>query len=214
MKLSDLQNLDMQNVGSWPVPVKIAAVLLLGAAIIGAGWYLDWRHQHETLVKAEAKERELKQAFETKQRKAANLEPLKRQMEDMQQSFGDMLRRLPNRTEVAALLVDISQQGLAAGLEFELFRPGREQPADFYAEQPIQIRVTGTYHEFGRFVSGVADLPRIVTQHNVKITPQGRDPKLLVMETTAKTYRYLDEDEEAEIQRQAQAAARQQQRRR
>jgi SP family xylose:H+ symportor-like MFS transporter len=115
---------------------------------------------------------------------------------DIKETFGDLLKRLPNRTEVAALLVDISQQGLGAGLEFELFKPGNEQPADFYVELPIQITVVGTYHEFGQFISGVSDLPRIVTNHNVKIAPQ-KDGNLL-LQTTAKTYRYMDEEEEEE----------------
>lgn len=195
MKLSDLNNLDVNNIGSWPKPVKAAAVVLVCAAILGLGWYYDTKGQQETLKTAQAREVELKQTFETKQRKAANLEALKRQLEDIKATFGDMLRRLPNKTEVAALLVDISQQGLGAGLEFELFKPGNEQPAEFYVELPIQIRVTGTYHQFGTFISGVSDLPRIVTNHNIQIRTLGED-KGLVMETTAKTYRYMDEDEE------------------
>ena len=116
-------------------------------------------------------------------------------MEDIKETFGDLLKRLPNKTEVAALLVDISQQGLGAGLEFVLFQPGKEQPADFYIELPIRITVVGQYHEFGKFISGVSDLPRIVTNHNVKIKPKG-DGKL-ILETTAKTYRYLDDEGEA-----------------
>ena len=115
-------------------------------------------------------------------------------MENIKETFGDLLKRLPNKTEVAALLVDISQQGLGAGLEFELFKPGRERQADFYVELPINISVVGTYHEFGQFISGVSDLPRIVTNHNVKIKPKGSQ---LVLQTTAKTYRYMDEEEEA-----------------
>lgn len=200
MKWSELQNLDLQNLGSWPQPVKVVAVVLVCALILGAGWYFDTQHQQEALDKARSQESTLKETFEVKYRKASNLAALKQQLEDIKESFGDMLRRLPNKTEVAALLVDISQQGLAAGLEFDLFKPGNEQPADFYAELPIQIRVTGDYHEFGEFVSGVADLPRIVTQHNVKIrkkSGKGSKGGLLAMETTAKTYRYLDEEEEA-----------------
>lgn len=197
MKWSDVQNLDFQNIGNWPVPIKAVAIAILCAAILAAGWYFDTQNQQATLDKARTQEVELKQAFEAKAKKAANLDALKRQMADMKQSFGDMLRRLPNKTEVAALLVDISQQGLAAGLEFQLFKPGKEVPAEFYVELPIQIRVTGTYHQFGQFVSGVADLPRIVTLHDIHIVNTGAKDNKLVMELTAKTYRYMDENEEA-----------------
>ena len=120
---------------------------------------------------------------------------LKQQLEDIKETFGDLLKRLPNKTEVAELLVDISQQGLGAGLEFELFQPGNEKPADFYVELPIKIRVVGDYHEFGNFISGISDLPRIVTSHNIKISQSGTK---LSLETTAKTYRYVDEYEDAQ----------------
>jgi type IV pilus assembly protein PilO len=170
------------------------------AILLGAGWYFDTQEQQIQLEKVIKMETELKTAFEIKQKKAANLAALEKQMEDMAQTFGEMLKRLPGKTEVAALLVDISQQGLASGLEFELFKPGVEAPADFYVELPIRIRVTGSYHQFGEFVSGVADLPRIVTQHDIQITRgtgAGKESgSTLVMETTAKTYRYQDEDEE------------------
>lgn len=197
MKMSDLQNLTFENVGSWPLPVKAAAVALACGALIGVLYWKVTGPQLERLAQAEAREQELRNSFEIKQRKAANLEALKQQMIDMKETFGDMLRRLPNKTEVAALLVDISQQGLGAGLEFELFKPGNEQPADFYAELPIQVRVVGTYHEFGTFISGISDLPRIVTTHDVKIRPKDATGGQLVMEMTAKTYRYLDAEEEA-----------------
>ncbi len=193
MKMSDLSTLTMDNIGTWPIPVKVVTIVLVCGLILGSGYYQFTKPQIVTLDEVVAKEEQLKLAFEAKQRKAANLEALKQQLVDMEESFGDMLRRLPNKTEVAALLVDISQQGLGAGLEFELFKPGSEQPAEFYAELPIQIRVVGNYHEFGRFISGVSDLPRIVTNHNIKIRERGEG--LLAMETTAKTYRYLDEDE-------------------
>ncbi|MCC7410798.1 MAG: type 4a pilus biogenesis protein PilO [Gammaproteobacteria bacterium] len=196
MKMSDLQNLTFENVGSWPLPIKTAAIVLASVGMLGGLYWYVSKPQLEELKVAESREQDLRNSFDIKQRKAANLDALKQQMVDMKESFGDMLRRLPNKTEVAGLLVDISQQGLGAGLEFELFRPGNEVPADFYAELPIQIRVVGEYHEFGKFISGVSDLPRIVTNHNIKI--RRKDPKgnLLVMETTAKTYRYLDDEEE------------------
>jgi len=201
MKLSELQNLDVENIGGWPAPVKGLAIAFLCAAILGLGWYLDWSNQIAALDEAERKEAELLDSLRFKQQKAANLEALKEQLAEIKTSFGDMLRRLPKKAEVAALLTDISQQGLGAGLEFELFKPGAEQPKDFYVELPIQIRVTGNYHQFGQFVSGVADLSRIVTQQDIKITNQQRK-QVLVMETTAKTYRYMDAEEEAAVQTQ------------
>lgn len=194
MKLSDLNNLTLENLGTWPVPVKFVCALVVFAMILGFGYWNDVSEQQLRLVEAVEQESNLRVAFEAKQKKAANLEALKQQQEDIKQTFGDLLRRLPNKTEIAALLVDISQQGLAAGLEFELFRPGAEQPADFYVELPIQIRVAGTYHAFGKFISGVSDLPRIVTNHDIHIAPRG-DTGVLVLETTARTYRYTDESE-------------------
>ena len=195
MTLSELNNLSFDNIGSWPVPVKIVFIILVCSAILGVGYWKDISVLQEDLQKVQAEEADLKVTFEAKQKKVATLKALKQQLEDIKETFGDLLKRLPNKTEVAALLVDISQQGLGAGLEFELFKPGREQPADFYVELPIQITVVGDYHEFGPFISGVSDLPRIVTNHNVNIKP-GAEGKL-VLETTAKTYRYMDEEEEA-----------------
>lgn len=196
MNVSDLRQLELKNIGSWPRPAKALAIGLTCLLVLGAGWYVDLQDQATLLAEVEQKELALKQDLESKQAKAVNLDALTVQIEDIKQSFGDMLKRLPNKTEVAGLLVDISQQGLGAGLEFELFKPGNEQPADFYVELPIQIRVTGSYHQFGQFVSGVADLPRIVTQHNIHITSKA-SPGGLVMESTAKTYRYLGDEEES-----------------
>ncbi len=195
MNLSELQNLDPQNIGNWPAFAQTLVLVILFVVILGAGWYFDTQNQQQVLVTAEKKEVDLKQSFEFKQKKAANLGALKRQMALMKETFGELLQSLPDKTEVAELLQEISQQGLATGLEFELFKPGKEQQTEFYVELPIKIRVTGDYHQFGEFVSGVADLERIVTQHNVIIRPEGKDGGL-VLETTAKTYRYIDEDEE------------------
>ncbi len=195
MTLSDLNNLSFDNIGSWPVPIKIAFITIICTGILGLGYWKDVSVLQEDLQKVEAEEVDLRITFEGRQKKAANLNALKQQLEDIKETFGDLLKRLPNKTEVAALLVDISQQGLGAGLEFVLFKPGKEQPADFYIELPIRITVVGQYHQFGKFISGVSDLPRIVTNHNVKIKPKG-DGKL-ILETTAKTYRYLDDEEEA-----------------
>ena len=190
MNLSDLNNLDLSSSGNWPAPIKAVAIIVLCVGVLGAGYWFDTKEQLAALEKKEKQETEKKQIFEGKQRKAANLEPLRQQLEEMKQSFGAMLRQLPNQAEIDALLVDISQTGLASGLEFELFKPGKETQAEFYAEKPIQIRVRGRYHEFGEFVSGVAALPRIVTQHNISVNPSQSE---LVMDATAKTYRYLEE---------------------
>ena len=196
MKMSDLKNLSLDNIGTWPIPVKVVFALIVSAAILGLGWWQDVSKLRDGLTKVQGEEIEHKETFVVRQQKAANLAALEQQLEDIKETFGDLLKRLPNRTEVADLLVDISQQGLGAGLEFELFKPGNEVPAEFYVELPIQIRVAGNYHEFGNFISGVADLPRIVTTHDISIK-HGQTADL-VLETTAKTYRYMDEEEEEE----------------
>jgi len=201
MKLSDLQNIDWQRVGTWPMPVKTTAIILISALVLGGGFYTFTQDQIAKLGKARATEDELKLSFEAKQRKAANLVPLQRQLAEIERQFGGMLRLLPNKTEIEGLLIDISKSGLASGLEFELFKPEQEKPAEFYAIKPIKIKVVGTYHEFGEYISAVAALPRIVTQHNIRITPRGNsqpDRQLenpLTMELTARTYRYLDDSE-------------------
>lgn len=213
MKLSeiDINELDFSNIPDWPLPVRIFVIALVAVVVLFLGYWFDVKTQLETFDQATFKETELKKKFERDAAKAANLDAYKQQLDEMRQSFGTMLRQLPNKTEVADLLVDVSQTGLASGLEFELFKPQNEIPKDFYAELPISIKVKGTYHEFGEFVSGVAALPRIVTVHDISITPssgkpdkKGKPPKAaqssggeLLMELTAKTYRYLDEDEEA-----------------
>lgn len=201
LDLNRLNELDFSNIHAWPLPARSFVIILVAAAVIFLGYWFDIKDQQAQLQKVEREEQELKSQFESKAAKAANLEAYKQQLEEMRQSFGTMLRQLPNKTEVAELLVDVSQTGLASGLEFELFKPESEIPKDFYAELPISIRVRGSYHEFGNFVSGVAALPRIVTIHDIGITPgkDGQDSQgELVMELTAKTYRYLDEDESEE----------------
>ena len=195
MNLSDINNIDFSNAGNWPAPIKAVAIVLLCVGLLGAGYWFDTKEQLAVLEKTEREEKTKRETFEAKQRKAANLEPLREQLEEMKQSFGAMLRQLPNQAEIDALLVDISQTGLASGLEFELFKPGDETQAEFYAEKPIKLRVRGSYHEFGEFVSGVAALPRIVTQHDINISPTQSE---LVMEATAKTYRYLEEEEQVQ----------------
>lgn len=198
MNLNELNELDFSNVGNWPPVAKGILVAVLVAAVVFAVFWFDTRHQQEQLEKLQKEEQTLKDTVKVKAARAAMLDEYKQQLEDMRQSFGEMRRQLPSKTEVAALLVDISQTGLASGLEFELFQPQPEIVKDFYAELPIKIRVTGSYHEFGNFVSGVAALPRIVTLHDITLQPKGRDQSGdLVMTATAKTYRYLDEGEVA-----------------
>lgn len=194
MNLEELNDLDYQDMGNWPLPAKAIAIALLCVVVLFAGYWFDTKDQQEQIERLEKKEHTLKKDFKNNARKAANLELYKQQMVDMKQSFGAMLKQLPSKTEVAELLVDISQTGLASGLEFELFQPTAEVPLEFYAELPIKLRVTGKYHEFGSFVSGVAALPRIVTLHNFSIKP-AKNGKL-IMEATAKTYRYLEEEEQ------------------
>lgn len=195
----DINDLDFSNIANWPVAARMFMIILIAIAVIGLGYWFDIKDQQLRLDQAKSRENELKAEFETKARKAANLEAYEQQLEEMRQSFGAMLRQLPNKTEVADLLVDVSQTGLASGLEFDLFKPQGEAPLEFYAELPISIKVRGTYHEFGAFVSGVAALPRIVTIHDIAIQSAGKDAvnDELSMELTAKTYRYLDESEEA-----------------
>lgn len=192
MDLSELNDLTLENIGEWPALIKGIVVLVICGAILGAGYYYHMKDVYLDLEKVEKEEQALRQEFERKQAKAVNLDAYRAQLKEMEESFGAMLRQLPDKTEVAALLVDVSQTGLAAGLEFELFQPMPEIKKDFYAELPIKIRVVGDYHEFGEFVSGLAALPRIVTVHDVKISRQ-KDSDKLVMEATAKTYRYLEE---------------------
>jgi type IV pilus assembly protein PilO len=163
--------------------------------VIFLGYWFHTKDQLLELDKVEQQETDLRVIFEKKAQQAANLEAYEQQLEEMRESFGAMLRQLPNKTEVADLLVDVSQTGLASGLEFELFKPQQENPREFYAELPISIRVIGEYHEFGDFVSGVAALPRIVTLHNVNISRVGN---MLAMDLTAKTYRYLESEERTE----------------
>ena len=196
--LSELRNIDLHDFGKWPLLVKVVAIVLLCGALGGTGFWFDTRAQLESLDVVRSKEGELKEIFKAKQRQAANLVAYKNQMEEMKRSFGTMLRQLPSKTEVDDLLQDVSQTGLKNGLDIDLFKPEKEAPAEFYAELPITIKVTGTFHEFGKFVSDVASLPRIVTLHDFSIFPVKDNvtkQESLVMEATAKTYRYLDEEE-------------------
>ncbi|MDT8382812.1 MAG: type 4a pilus biogenesis protein PilO [Gammaproteobacteria bacterium] len=197
--LKDLNNLDPNNIGSWPIAAKAIVILLLCTTLLFAGYYLDTSDQLLELEAAQQKETTLKQEFETKQAKAVNLAAYKEQMLEMQRSFGALLQQLPGETEVAGLLVDISRIGIISGLEFELFKPEAETPKEFYAELPIQIRVKGNYHQFGNFASATAALSRIVTLHDLTLSSKAKpgDDSRMTMEATARTYRYLDKDEES-----------------
>ncbi len=188
-----LQNLDPNNIGNWPVPIRVVLVLIVFGAVLVAGYYLDTQQQRENLERVQRAEDGLRKDFEKKQAKAVNLEAYKAQMVEMEESFGTMLRQLPSKTEVADMLVDITQTGLASGLEFELFKPQGEKRKEFYAELPISIKVKGNYHNLGKFVSGMAALPRIVTLHDIDIKTDKSGQ--LAMSATGKTYRYLDEEE-------------------
>jgi type IV pilus assembly protein PilO len=195
--LEELQSLDPRDPGRWPLAVRAGAVgvcfLVLTAVLI---YFFVWDAQLPELQRREDVEQQLRQEFRTKHAKAVNLDLYKQQLKDIERSFGALLRQLPGKTEVPNLLVDISQTGLSAGLEEKLFQPQPEQKKDFYAELPIKIRLTGSYHQFGQFVSGIAALPRIVTLHDIQITSVNKDAyDQLALELTAKTYRYLDEDE-------------------
>ena len=197
----ELQRLDPKDVGRWPLLFRVLAIvaifLVLTTAFI---YFIPIRNQMPDLERAQNEEKELIHTFDERQKKAANFEAYKVQLKEMERSFGAMLRQLPGRTEVPSLLVDISQTGLAAGLQEKLFQPAAEVRKDFYAELPIRIRLTGSYHQFGSFVSGIAALPRIVTLHDIAITPEtGKEagPDRLTLDVTAKTYRYLDDAEMA-----------------
>ena len=211
-----LKDLSLNNTAIWPQQYKIALCAVIAAAIVGLVWYFFVTGQREELHKLESEEAGLRQDFETKQGRAANLEPLKQQLAQMEQQLQQMLRQLPSKTEMPDLIIDISQTALATGITNELFQPGPETPKEFYAEKPIQLRMVGTYHQFGAFVSGVASLPRVVimTMHNIVLTPRNPTPgakigpnSILQLAGTVKTYRYLDDSETAAQQGGAAAPA-------
>jgi type IV pilus assembly protein PilO len=195
--LEELRSLDPRDPGRWPLPVLggAVAVAFLVVALVGI-YFFVWNGQRPELQRREDEEQKLRLEFHDKHAKAVNLEIYKQQLKDIERSFGALLRQLPGKTEVPSLLVDISQTGLAAGLTEKLFQPQSEVKKDFYAELPIKIRLSGSYHQFGEFVSGIAALPRIVTLHDIDIKPDSKDAyDQLSLELTAKTYRYLDEEE-------------------
>ena len=194
--VDDLRSLDTNDPGRWPLPIRIGAVSLMFVAVMAFGIYMFVvKEEMPQLERAQQDEQELRATFEDRQRKAANFDAYRAQLNEIERDFGAMLRQLPGKTEVPSLLVDISQTGLGAGLEEQLFQPTGEIQKDFYAELPIKLRYTGSYHELGNFVSGIAALPRIVTLHDMSIKrTQESTPDELTLDVTAKTYRYLDEE--------------------
>lgn len=194
--VEELQSLDVNDVGRWPLVFRAAVIAIIFVVVTGLGvyWFII-KDKAPQLERVQEEEEQLRITFESKQRKAANYDDYKAQLSQIEQSFGTMLRQLPGKTEIPSLIVDISQTGLAAGLQEKLFVPRGEVPRDFYAEKPISIRLTGSYHEIGNFVSGIAALPRIVTLHDINISREDAQSfDKLSLEVTAKTYRYLDEE--------------------
>jgi type IV pilus assembly protein PilO len=198
--VDDLRSLDTNDPGRWPLPIRVGAIGLAFAAVAAAGIYMFViKEEMPLLERAQRDESDLRTQFEDRQRKAANFDAYRAQLAEIERDFGAMLRQLPGKTEVPSLLVDISQTGLGAGLEEQEFTPAGEIHKDFYAELPIKLQYTGSYHELGNFVSGIAALPRIVTLHDIRIRPQGEaGPDELVLDVTAKTYRYLENEEATE----------------
>jgi type IV pilus assembly protein PilO len=193
--LEELQALDVEDVGRWPFVFRAAVIAIVFVVVLGLGvyWFVV-KDKAPELSRVQEEEQQLRLTFQNKQRKAANYDDYKKQLTQIEQSFGTMLRQLPGKTEIPSLIVDISQTGLAAGLQEKLFVPQPEIPKDFYAEKPIQIRLEGGFHELANFVSGIAALPRIVTLHDITITRVNEDAfDNLSMQVTAQTYRYLDE---------------------
>jgi len=195
MTLDDIRRLNFREAGTWPISVKVVMLLILVLLIVAAGAFFDWKDQYETLGNVQQEELKLRDQYTQKKVKAINFELYVQQLKEVEQSFGALVKQLPNRAEIDALLTDINQAGLGRGLQFELFRPAStEKMADFYAELPISIRITGNYHDMGAFASDVAQLPRIVTLNDVAIA---NNNGVLSLDAVAKTFRYLDEEEVA-----------------
>jgi type IV pilus assembly protein PilO len=190
--LIDLKNLNPKTPGAWPWSAKIIAFVAMFVAVVAAGAFFLWQSEWESLTKARAEEGQLKETFLNKKRQAINLDLIKKQLTETQESFGALLKQLPSKSEMDALLTDINQAGLGRGLQFELFRPGTEKMEGAFAELPITIKVTGNYDDIGRFASDISMLPRIVTLNDISISPSGNG---LSMDAVAKTFRYLDESE-------------------
>ncbi len=205
MNFDDLKNLNPKTPGAWPMPAKLLAFAVMFVAVVVTGAVLDWQDQWNRLKGAQQKEETLKESFLTKKKVAVNLDLIKKQLLETQESFGALLKQLPNKSEMDELLTDINQAGLGRGLQFDLFRPGPETIKGSFAEQPIAIKVTGNYDDLGKFASDVSMLPRIVTLNDIAISPDKSG--VLTMDAVAKTFRYLDEEEIAAQKRAAKAGA-------
>jgi len=204
MNLSDLNNLDLKDISSAPAPVRALILALLFAAILAGGWFLVWSDAVNALESARREEQTLRETYTSKKGQAFHYEAYKRRLSEIEQSLASLLRQLPDRSQMDALLTDINQVGVGRGLEFDLFRPGTETLSDFYATLPVAIRVVGNYHDIGGFANDLSKLPRIVTLHDVQLSP-GKDA-ILTMEARIQTYRYLDEKELAEVKKLKQGA--------
>jgi type IV pilus assembly protein PilO len=205
MTLNDLRRLDPKKIGSWPILPKLGVLFITLVLIVAASWWFDWQHQIEGINQEKVKEEGLRKTFLTKKSEAINLPAYQKQLEDIEKQFGALLKQLPGRAEMDALLTDINQAGLGRGLQFELFKPAaQETRRDFYAELPISIKVTGNYHDMGAFASDIGKLSRIVTLENISLASAGKGGGL-ALDALAKTFRYLD-DEELALQRRAAAA--------
>ena len=206
--LDQFKNLNPQDPGTWPALPKLLALLATLAALVAAGYFVDWQDQMDALVAGAEQEVKLKEEYKTKKQLAINLDLYRQQLREIDTSFGALLKQLPNKSQMDALLVDINQAGLGRGLQFELFRPApSETMKDFYAELPVAVRVTGSYHDMGQFASDIAQLSRIVTLNDVSIAAAGKDGSALAMDTSAKTFRYLDDEEVAQQKKSAKKPA-------
>ena len=205
MTLNDLRRLDPKKIGSWPILPKLGMLFITLVLIIFAGYWFDWKAQIEQIDQEKLKEEGLRKTFLTKKSEAINLPAYQKQLEDIEKQFGALLKQLPGKSEMDALLIDINQAGLGRGLQFELFKPAaQETRRDFYAELPITIKVSGNYHDIGAFASDIGKLSRIVTLENIALGPAGKGG--LALDATAKTFRYLDDEELAQQRRTATAA--------
>jgi type IV pilus assembly protein PilO len=193
MTFADLRRLNPRDIGSWPALPKLGALFVLLLLLVFAGYWFDWQNQLETLARDRAKEQDLRTAFLDKKKQAVNLEAYRKQLAEIEESFGEMLKQLPNKSEMEALLTDINQAGLGRGLQFELFRPApAETRSEFYAELPITIKLAGNYHDIGAFASDISQLSRIVTLNDIALSSSKSG---LTLDATAKTFRYLDDTE-------------------
>lgn len=201
----DFRNLNPNDPGAWPLAPRVAVLIGILVLALAGGWWSLWSDQLAELEQREQEEQSLKQQYLDKKRQAVNLDLYREQLAEIDRSFGALLKQLPNKSEIDALLIEVNQAGLGRGLQFDLFRPGQEQIKDFYAELPVAVKINGSYHDFGAFAADIAKLPRIVTLNNIVIAPQ-KDGGVLSLDATTKTFRYLDEEEVARQKKSAQGA--------